>query len=325
MKTHISRLFLAIGLFFAFCMSSFAQEQETESVQETDSVQATEPAQKTEKKRPFIPKQPTRKKHLFSIAPEVSSYEYKEPGVMKVDGTMVGLSFQHLSEIFRVRESMSVQVRSRLSYMYGGSLDYEDSAGYKRSGDDTQRILDFAFAIGTEAGLSEDFSVAPYLGFGFRSFTDDNYMDSYMNSHPNTHLESERTHSASYLMLGADWKIFPARAWKLSLNTELDLVMTGENQIRYDDDFYDLRDKDEDISVSQDGGYGLKFALKVERDFGAVRIFAEPFYRYWSIQKSRTERVYVYDRRNGGTLVHDEFQFPKNRTEEFGMRIGITF
>ncbi|MDR1850349.1 MAG: hypothetical protein LBQ75_09945 [Zoogloeaceae bacterium] len=267
-------------------------------------------------------KQPSRKKHLFSIAPEVSSYEFKEPREMKVDGTMVGFSMQYQGDIFRVRESMPVQVRTRLSYMYGGSLDYEDSVGYKQSGDVTQRVFDFAFAIGTEAGLSENFSLAPYLGYGFRSFTDDDYMErNVMTSHV---MESERTYSASYLMLGADWKLFPARAWKLSLNTELDLLMSGENQIRFDDDEYYMRDKDEYVYVKQDGGYGLKFALKVERDFGAMRIFAEPFYRYWSIEKSRTERDYFYDRRTNQPIDY-EFQFPKNRTEEFGLRIGVTF
>ena len=328
MKTHFNRMFLAIGLYFAFCVSAFAQEQ-----QEAEPGQAAEPAPRAEKPRPASPKLPPRKNHLFSIAPEVSSYEFKEnklktnsgtyPG-SKVDGTMVGLSVQYQGEVLRVRKSVPVQVRARLNYMYGGSLDYEDSTGYKPSGDVTQRVFDFAFAIGTEAGLGQDFSIAPYLGYGYRSLTDDEYMESYNDDVNNIHLESERTHSASYLMLGADWKLFPARAWKLSLNTELALLMSGENWIRFDDDEYDMRDKDEYVYVKQDGGYGLKFALKVERDFGDVRIFAEPFYRYWSIEKSRKERDYFYDRRTHQEIEYN-FQFPKNKTEEFGLRIGVTF
>jgi hypothetical protein len=96
--------------------------------------------------------------------------------------------------------------------------------------------------------------------------------------------------------------------WALTLNGELDYLLRGKNTsyIRY-----------QDVKFTQKSGYGLRLAVKFEKDFQYVGFFAEPFFRYWNISKSNV----VASNNNPGWGYIE----PKNRTTELGLRIGVLF
>jgi hypothetical protein len=290
MKTHISRRLLAAGFGLAFCMAALAQDSDDKN---------------TEKKVMVV--------HPFSIAAEVSSYEYTEPGA-KYDGTMAGFSLQYLA-------ARSL-LRARVIYMTGSDLDsntdaYRDRDGYhppeKRSGE-KHRFYDWVLAFGGETRLGGNFSAAPYIGIGYRRFLDKTWDLSYHNS--------ERKQECLYWPLGADWKLAPTRDLRLVINTELDYVSSCGTRVsrfrEYDVDGYgNLEDKAS--TFKHEDGYGVRLSAKVEKDFRRISVFAEPFYRYQHIPRSKSKLVEDYH-----GYVHPVY-FPKNETQEIGMRIGIAF
>jgi hypothetical protein len=278
MKTRINRPLLAVGLFFAFFAPSLAQN----SVEHSGGKK--------------------EKAHFFSIALESSDYEYKEPGV-KYGGTMSGFSLQFLTP-----KSL---FRTRFNYMWGDNLKHDDSTGNKNGGNnpfyhgkEEHQFYDLAFAFGFKSKLSENFSVAPYFGWGARNLTDEYY--------DLTELDSERTQRLRYLLLGADWTYVPAHSWKLAFNTEYDFWGANLPILRWWESGKTTVPRNGRRSTfSHDDGHGLRFALKVEKDFGRVSVFAEPFYRYWRIERSDVKHRTVY--------------LPQNESRELGVKIGLAF
>jgi hypothetical protein len=128
----------------------------------------------------------------------------------------------------------------------------------------------------------------------------------------------KREQTYLYLPIGADWKLSLASDLRLSFNTELDVLLRGKNTAHLD--FSDLGvNFRKNINLRQTSGHGLRFAAKVEKDFGNVGVFVEPFYRYWSIAKSDTKLV----AEDGDDSL---FYFEgKNNTRELGVRIGVSF
>ncbi|MCL2644228.1 MAG: hypothetical protein FWD51_02080 [Betaproteobacteria bacterium] len=278
MLTRTSRLLLGLVISFSFCAVSFAQN-------------------------------PKEKVHYFSIAPEVSRYEYKEPGIMKLSGTMVGFSAEYLNSggVGRIGKSVPIQLRARVNHMYG-ELDYDGGLqdmhgnymGPYKSSRNRNQFIDMIFAGGLEFKLTEGFSVSPYLGVGYRYLVDkadgEYYGFIYVRGH-------KREQTYYYIPVGLNWKISPAPSWRLTLNNEFDYLVRGENTTT-------TYHPTEEISFRQTSGYGFRSAVKVERDLRSVGLFAEPFFRYWNIKESNVVNGWVE---------------PKNRTQEYGLRIGVSF
>jgi len=274
MTTRASELLLGVMISFAFCATSFAQ--------------ATK-----------------EKMHYYSIAPEVSSYKYKEsvasPFKAKLSGTMVGFSAEYLNSggLGYIEKSIPVQLRMRFNYMQG-SLDYDGSLqdkygnymGPHKATGNKNYFVDMIFAGGLGFKLSEKFSISPYIGLGHRYLVDE--------ENSNDPYDYKREQTYYYMPIGADWKILPTPAWKLTLNTEADILLRGENYTH----LYG------GMKFRQKSGYGFRTAFKIERNLKSMGIFAEPFYRYWEIKESD---------------VVDGWIEPKNKTQEFGLRIGVSF
>jgi hypothetical protein len=234
--------------------------------------------------------------HNFGIAAEVSSYEYKEPGLMKYTGTMYGVTADYLNSggVGRIKQTTPIQLRARLNYMQG-KLKYDGaymSGGSLKYSGEKHYFVDTIFAGGLEAKLGENSSVSPYLGFGYR------YLQDKGDAHPASY---KREQVYYYLPMGADWKITPATTWMISFNTEFDILLRGENTTHLGGE----------MEFRQKSGYGLRASAKVEKNLQSVGIFAEPFFRYWNISESDTNQYGFYE--------------PKNRTQEFGLRIGASF
>ena len=276
MKTRINGLLLGMMGSFVFCAPSFAQD--------------------------------TGKTHNFRIGAEVSSYEYKEPGLMKLSGMMYGFSTEYLNNggVGRIKGSVPIQLRGRLNYMRGDDITYDGSyhsGGSLKNTGKSGYFFDTAFLGGAELKLGGNFSAAPYMGLAYRYLIDND------DGGPGDY---KRKQTYIYLPIGADWKKPLPSGWSLAINTELDVLLRGDNT-SYVKHYYGTN-----LKFKQDSGWGLRLSVKTEKDFKAVGVFVEPFYRYWDIAKSNSVR-YTY-----GGLLHEAWE-PKNRTNEYGLKFGVTF
>jgi len=246
------------------------------------------------------------KVHNFSVASEISSYEYKESGSMKLSGTMYGLSAEYLNNggVGRIKERIPIQLRGRFTYMYG-KLDYDGYLQNIRTGErwpyettgNKNYFFDMAFLGGVQFKLGERSSIAPYSGLGYRYLVDkDNPKDPY---------DYKREQIYYYMPVGADWKTPLASGWGLAFNTELDVLLSGRNTSY----IYETSEAGKH-KFRQKSGYGLRFAAKVEKDLHLLGIFAEPYFRYWDITKSNVVKSWIE---------------PKNKTTEYGLRVGVSF
>jgi len=252
--------------------------------------------------------QDVTKIHNFSIAAEASSYEYKEPGLMKLSGTLYGVTAEYLNNggVGRIKESMPVQLRARLTYMQGNDLEYDgkllgSGAPFKRDGEHIY-YYDVIFAAGFGIKATEKLFISPYLGVGYRYHLDKDDGIVYDKANSVYVVDPKREQTYYYLPLGADFKIPLGSGWRLAFNTELDLLLRGRNTT--------TSELSGEHNFRQNSGYGLRASAKIEKHLQSVGFFAEPFYRYWNISKSDMDGIW-YE--------------PKNRTQEFGLRIGATF
>lgn len=226
---------------------------------------------------------------------------------MKLSGTMVGVSAEYLNNggVGRIKGSIPVQLRARLNYMQG-KLDYKggivnfgtgEVTPYKYSGSKTDNknyFFDTALLGGLEFKMGGNFYASPYIGFGYRYLEDKKSKDPF---------DYKREQAYYYLPVGADWKNPLASGWGLAFNTEVDILLSGRNTT------HDVSDSGK-LKFRQKSGYGWRLGAKVEKNLHSVDVFAEPFFRYWNISRS--------------DIVHG-FVEPKNRTEEYGLRIGVSF
>jgi hypothetical protein len=240
------------------------------------------------------------KTHNLSVSPEVSSYKYKEPGVMKMTGTMAGVSAEYLNSggIGHI-ESAPIQLRARFNYMYSDNIKYDGAlmsgTPYKFSGD-TNYFYDMAFAGGFKSRITDNVYLAPYVGFGYRYFVDRDD-----GSEP---ADYRREQAYYYLPLGADLKVLLPANWRLNFNAEVDFLLYGRNKTYLFGE----------MTFRQKNGYGWRAAIRLEKDFKYAGFFVEPFYRSWYIGDSNIKEY-------GGFY----FVEPENRTHEFGAKIGASF
>ena len=179
---------------------------------------------------------------------------------------------------------------------------------------------------GSNYYLGENFAVSPYLGVGYRFLS--NHAD---EMQPGGY---RRESTYFYVPAGAEvgWQI--GNGWGLTMTGEFDWMVKGSQfsgtsafgylEPPYEDFHY------KDSRNEQTKGFGLRGGLKIEKDFGVLGIFVEPFYRFWKIQNSKVEALMATD---GTTTVYitDEAGYiqglvePFNITREYGVKIGISF
>lgn len=187
-----------------------------------------------------------------------------------------------------------------------GDVDYDgglwDGTPFKASD-----LRDYYFEVVMKAGktytLGQRLELTPYSGLAWRQLRN--------------HLEESgeggylRQSTYIYLPFGAYLTYRAAGEWKVRLMAEGDILLLG-SQNSYFEDWGK-------ITNEQHNGYGLRASAKIEKDFGRVGVFVEPFWRYWEIDNSEVNQIYVIGEGWQGLLE------PKNRTHEYGLKVGVSF
>lgn len=244
----------------------------------------------------------------FETAYEFSGYSYKEPdGDMPIElsGRMQGVSavFTH-----RMQEN-NMFWKADFRYM-AGQTDYD---GWLMTTPPTKytydNIGDYYWETRLHAGtinsLSEQWQLWSSVGLGYR------FLKDHMNKSPSGYLRKSQ-----YLYVPAMVELRRiSDTWTTSFQAELDIFLSGRqtSYIARSNPAYDRN-----FSNNQSGGLGVRLSIKLQKELGAMGVFIEPFWRYWEVEESDVALVY-----NSGTPVY--MVEPHNTTNEYGLRMGISF
>ncbi len=236
----------------------------------------------------------------WQIKPEFSVYRYKEPGVMKNEGQLKGVtaSYTQWNQSFFTR--IEGQYRA-------GQVDYDGGIQsnvypYEVTPFQLNNIDDYIFGARVLIGrqmIDDDPYGRFYTGLGYRYLNDDS---SFVAS------GYERESNYLYLPLGywggLDWD----NHWYLSWTAEWDVLLYGK-QISH------ITPK---ITNIQNLGFGAQGSLELGCHLDGLDLGVSPFIRYWWVDDSDIEWV------SNGSESRGYYE-PRNNTLEYGLSLVVRF
>ncbi len=254
----------------------------------------------------------------LDIGLEVFDYSYREEGFMKVDGMMYGLRSEYAHRLRKpykvgsydelgktVMHPTVVKADARVSGMRDG---HYRSEGTGDMFDERHYSYELRAMAGYDYYLKNGFTATPYFGFGYRYLLDDNGGRRSTTGHWAYDRESEYF----YVPIGVDLARRLTEKWSLKWNAEYDWFLSGRQRSHFEDDPNGIYTQT--LSNRQPRGYGARTSVKLSREAELVDFFVEPFVRYWHIDPSKVDCT--------DEICGIE---PNNRTEEYGLRMGVNF
>lgn len=247
------------------------------------------------KDKDFISRQ-----HTWEIGPEISFIEYQEPGVMKEEGSMLGVG-----AAYTFHDGVMFNVSGKISY---GQMDYKNSGTVNNI---DNNMFEIRAVGGYDFIISNSFMITPFIGFGYRFLEDDGAGKISSTGHVGYLRESNYFYSP----IGIRTISVLDNGWLFGAVLEYDYLWKG----RQESYLSDINMGYNDIENSQDGGYGLRGSITLKKQTDLMFFALEPFIRYWNIDKSDIEYQTYYGRVTG--IVWE----PKNKSTEIGIKFAIGF
>lgn len=270
-----------------------------------------------EEKTDTLPKviHPFKKEPLvnkgWEFGTEISHIAYKEPGVMREEGAMFGLTgaytYYGLLPSSYMSDNKYIMLKGEARYS-GGRVDYKNSGTIN---DINDYMVEARGLAGHVFGSLTDFSVTPYLGFGYRYLND----DTKGKVSSTGALGYERESNYYYSPLGIEVMANLDSNWLIGTTLEYDYFWGGKQISHISDAISGFND----LKNDQHSGYGLRGSLKVLKKFEYLDLYFEPFVRYWKIAQSKNTDV-TYR----GVIIGYGYE-PKNNSTEIGMKLGVRF
>lgn len=222
----------------------------------------------------------------------VSSYQYREPGIMSLKGTKTGLDLS-ATKAWPIKLFIRGDLR-----IASGNVDYQSNGtGSARGNPD--RYFEVRGLVGMDR-VFEESSLSPYTGFGYRYLYDD-----IRGASSSGAVGYRRESNYYYLPIGLVYrKAFNDRS-SLMGTLEYDQLLLGQQVSKLSDTGLGYSD----VTNDQHDGYGLKFSLKYQ----AAAWTVGPYLYYWDIAQSNTAILYQY-----GSPIGYGWE-PANNTIETGM------
>jgi|SaaInlV_135m_DNA_1039713.scaffolds.fasta_scaffold15527_3 hypothetical protein len=228
-----------------------------------------------------------------------SNIEYEEPGVMKQDGTMVGVigSWAYRGDFVTKIDGSYAE----------GEVDYQNS-GTMNDIDDY--IVEIRGSVGKDFYTESGVRVTPMIGYGYRYLNDD--MGGRQTSTSAWGYEREQEYL--YTPIAVEFRGIKTNSnWEIGGIIEYDYFWDGTNNsnMGYISSAY------YDIELDQDDGKGYRFSLRFSNENAndSSKIIIEPFYRYWHIEDSKVTT-------DPGNTSWTE---PNNTSKEVGVSVIATF
>ena len=243
-------------------------------------------------------------RHSWELGPEIYYFKYEEPGYMKDTGIFYGVSGAYtyrpwvpafpedkpaIKWIFRAEAGLSM-----------GNVDYDGAIQNFETSETTpyncDNIRDYLTELRLLLGVDfpkETFVDTIYAGIGQRYLEDNGSSDPY---------GYDRASRYRYVPVGVKTVRRITGNWLLAATAEYDLLLDGRQTT-------DLREFGLwTFKNRQNGGYGMRGSVRLEKKGKAADFIIEPFIRYWDIDKSEVDEA------TGGYE-------PKNKTTEYGINL----
>jgi hypothetical protein len=246
----------------------------------------------------------------WRIAPEVSHYRYREPGVMTNEGTLYGVVGSYTFYDRRGDEAARAAGRDGNSVCWStvafdgrlsaGQVDYDgsfmDGTPLSTRGTD-DLLIDVRLLWGRHWQPARVID-AVYAGLGYR----------YLNDDSSAQLGGyERESNYVYVPLGVRKDFDLADRWDLALTGEFDVLLVGR-QISH------LNDADPDLPNVRNWqwpGFGAGLFVNVLHEGAKFDVGFGPFLRYWWVDES--------------DVSADGYYEPRNNTVEYGLSFVARF
>jgi hypothetical protein len=236
-----------------------------------------------------------------NIGLSVSSYQYREPGVMSLKGAKMGLDM-HVVKVSEERDNLIFRGDLRFAF---GTVDYNSNNTGSATGEPD-------WYLEARALLGKDWEInhavlSPYIGLGYRYLFNDGRGISSTG-----YGGYRRESNYIYLPLGIiHRRSFNGRA-RLESTLEYDRLLEG-TQVS---SLSDVGGGYSDVTNNQSNGYGLKLSIMYENNNWVIG----PYVHYWNISQSDIVPEVRYGVPTGYGLVE-----PDNNTIEFGLKVGQRF
>ena len=231
----------------------------------------------------------------------VSSYRYEEPSLnVKLDGYKGGVDG---AVITIPGGDWFLRWEGRYEY---GKVDYSGSG--TKSGN-----TDWYFELRGMAGKDFDlgtYSLAPYIGVGYRYLYND-----IRGTTSTGAVGYTRNSQYTYLPLGVTHRFKLESNARLATTLEADYLIYGKQTSTLSD----FNPAFGDVTNNQRNGYGIRGSMYYEKE----RWLFGPWFQYWSISRSDVAPLVVSI--PAGTFIIGTALEPKNKTTEFGVRLGYRF
>ncbi|MFP4473607.1 MAG: hypothetical protein ACLFPX_07090 [Candidatus Omnitrophota bacterium] len=268
---------------------------------------------------------PDNPRNDIEIALEIFDYSYREPGLMKTDGPMLGgkISYTHRTR-FNERPASWSEVldyhgfnmyRLDFTYTAGNNLDYRSNGTGELEGEQ-HRIWETRAVVGYDYPYKGHL-FTPYAGLGYWFLEDHDGRKLTTTGHSSYDRDQEYW----YVPVGIDYKKEFSDGWEIMANLEYDYMLNGTNNsyfrgLGFGGGYY----YGEDGTHQQNEGHGYRGSIKILKPVGNVDVFFEPFFRIWHIEES-DQVTWV---NSSGAVLGYTYE-PDNRTTEYGARIGVRF
>lgn len=243
------------------------------------------------------------------VGTEISSITYKEPGVMRDEGVMYGItgSLTHRHPLADSDNKLMARVEGKYSY---GHVDYEAAvSGTLDYIED--HMWEFRGLLGCTMQKSERTTITPYIGIGSRYLNDDS---SNMQASSGAY-GYERESRYIYIPMGIETETQFEKGWGVNITLEYDYFLMGRQMSHISD--VDLGYND--IKNDQDNGYGFRGSFLVTKESEKVDFLFGPFIKYWYVEHSDYQPL-TYNSVLEGYGVE-----PKNNSTECGVRCAVQF
>ncbi|MCA6071006.1 MAG: hypothetical protein LE168_01235 [Endomicrobium sp.] len=248
------------------------------------------------------------KKNNISLALEIASYHYKEPGYMRFDGVKYGVNAELFSRSFlsKLNDKLFCALQARFMI---GTTDYDGTLLETKEPYKAYNIIDWYVEPRCLLGYVYDtggvFEILPYMGIGC------GYL---LNEFSKDFHGYDREDVYVYLPLGIDFKFKCKKEFNIVLNAEYDLFCFGLQKSYF---------TASPAEFNQDCGYGFRFSGKISKKYRNIVLSAGPFVRYWSIEESSNKVAMSKFSEKGELLRYENWVEPKNHTIEFGFQFGV--
>jgi hypothetical protein len=278
----------------------------------------------------------------FEIGPETYYMRYEEPDLMDNVGMMYGL---HMAFSYRIENPILFKsikqnfgdgrtyTKLRLEARWArGEVDYDS---YSTGSDDgiTDESAEVRGLICYEMLFSEQTTLTPYAGFGYRSLTDDSRGRYTSTGHWGYLRESKYFYIPFGMELSHDFN----EQWVIRLKGEYDLFLEGKQESHMEDGGASMLSSTDGkyyvldtLKNAQDAGVGIRGSIRLERQSDRFDFFIEPYARYWHIKESDHVQMtseggsILWYVDSGLTIPYTAYE-PDNNTLEYGLLLGLNF